>query len=318
MVISLFGGGKGNTPSQGQGTAAGGPGDAANDLIKETSSQTFMQDVIEASRDALVLVDFWAPWCGPCKQLTPVLEKVVTAAKGTLRLVKMNIDEHPHIAQQMGVQSIPAVFAFKGGRPLDGFMGALTEAQVRQFIERIAPEAFAEPENVLEQAQAALDAGDAAAAAQLFGLILSDDPENADAIGGMARCYIETQAYDQAEQILSMAPAAHANHAAIAGARAALDLAVKTEKAVGDIPKLEARVAADDDDHAARFDLAVAMAGTGKKQRAVDELIELMRRDRTWNDDGARKQLVELFDAWGPKDPATQDGRRRLSLLLFS
>lgn len=310
MVINLFG----NTAQPKPGQSAGG----SDDAIKETTTQTFMADVVEASQSVMVMVDFWAPWCGPCKQLTPILEKVVTATKGAVRLVKMNIDEHPQVAQQMGVQSIPAVFAFKGGRPVDGFMGALTESQIRQFIERVVPEAFAEPENLLEQAQAALDAGDPASAAKLFARLLQEDQGNLEGIGGLARCYIATADYDRAQQTLDMAGPTEKSQTPISGAQAALDLARKSATAKGAIPELRKRLDANADDHEARLELALALNAADDRQGAVDQLIDLMQRDRTFQDDGARQQLVELFEAWGPRAPETIDGRRRLSILLFS
>jgi putative thioredoxin len=291
-------------------------GGTAADLIKNTTTQDFMRDVVDASRDVPVLVDFWAPWCGPCRQLTPVLEKAVRAAKGAVRLVKLNIDEHPQIPGQMGVQSIPAVFAFQDGRPVDGFMGALPESQVNNFIARLIGETAGSSADI-EAAEAALAAGDVNMAAQAFGEILQDDAENAQAAAGLAKCYIKTGDLARAEQALALVPPAKAESAPVASARAALDLARKADQA-GDVESLRAKVAADPSDPQARFDLALALNAKGDREGALNELLTLVAKHRKWNDDAARKQLVQLFDAWGPTDPATTTGRQRLSSLLFA
>jgi putative thioredoxin len=305
MAISLFGGAAAKKPEN------------AGDLIKNTTTQTFMADVIDASRKVPVIVDFWAPWCGPCKQLTPILEKVVKAARGAVRLVKMNTDEYPDIAAQLGVQSIPAVFAFKNGQPVDGFMGALPESQVRAFIQRVLGGADPEEEAGLEAAQAAFAAGDIGGAAAQFAAVLRADPENADAIAGLAKCYIQTGDFPRAEQTLALVPAAKQTGESYRSAKAALDLAKKAG-AKPDIKGLEQAIASNPRDWESRFKLAIALNAKGQRQEALDHLFEIVRKDRAWDDDAARKLLVELFEAWGPKDPLTQAGRQRLSSLLFA
>jgi putative thioredoxin len=300
---------------------SGGPAAAAaapDGLIKEVSTQTFVKDVIEESKRQPVLIDFWAPWCGPCKQLTPILEKVVKAAKGKVKLAKMNIDEHPSIPGQMGIQSIPAVIAFVNGQPADGFMGALPEGQVTAFIERLTKGAVAgETKDLLKEADAALAQGNAAAAAEIYAEVLEEDSANVAAIAGLARCYVATGALDQAKKTLAMVPESKRNEAAVAAARAALEVAEQAGS-VGPVAELEQKVNANPLDHQARFDLAVALNAKGKRQEAVDHLTEIVRRDRKWNDDGARKQLVQFFEAWGPTDEATVNGRKRLSSILFA
>ena len=291
---------------------------AADNVVKDTTTQGFVKDVIEESRRQPVLVDFWAPWCGPCRQLTPVLEKVVRAAKGKVKLVKMNIDDHPQIPGQMGIQSIPAVIAFVNGQPADGFMGALPESQVTAFLERITKGAVAGgDEDLLKAADAALIEGDAAGAAQLYAQLLAEDAANIHALAGLARCYVETGALEQAKQTLAMVPEGKRGEAPVAAARAALEVAEQA-KSLGPIAELEQKVAADPRDHQSRYDLALALNAKGRRQEALDHLVEIVRRDRKWNDDGARKQLVQLFDAWGPTDEATVAGRKRLSSILFS
>jgi putative thioredoxin len=278
---------------------------AADTLVKDTTTQTFVKDVVEESKRQPVLIDFWAPWCGPCKQLTPVLEKAVRAAKGKVKLVKMNIDEHPAIPGQMGIQSIPAVIAFVNGQPADGFMGALPESQVVAFLERLTKDTIGgEAKDLLKAAEAALADGDAASAANLYAELLAEDNGNVQALAGLARCYVETGALEQAQQTLALVPDSKRNESSV--------------KSLGPIAELEQKVAANPLDHQARFDLALALNGKGQRLDALEQLIGIVRRDRKWNDDGARKQLIQFFDAWGPADEATIEGRKRLSSILFA
>ena len=295
----------------------GGAGGAGGDLVKDSTTQDFMRDVIEASQTVPVLVDFWAPWCGPCRQLTPMLERLVRAAKGAVKLVKLNIDEHPQIPSQMSVQSIPAVFAFQGGRPVDGFMGALPESQVKSFIARLTGDVSADVDAALETAEEALAAGDVNAAAQTFGEVLQKDAENAQAAAGLAKCYIKTGDLVRAEQTLALVPPAKAESAAVASARAMLDLARKAPSE-GEVDALRAKLAADPQDHHARFDLALALNAKGDRGGALEELLSIIRKNRGWNDDAARKQLLQLFEAWGTSDQTAALGRQKLSSILFA
>ncbi|MCL2714690.1 MAG: thioredoxin [Alphaproteobacteria bacterium] len=296
-------------------------GQTAPDLIKDTTTQNFVKDVMEESRRQPVLVDFWAEWCGPCRQLAPTLEKAVRAAKGKVKLVKLNIDHHPAIPGQMGIKSIPAVVAFVNGQPADAFMGAVPESQVNAFIERItkgvAARGEADVAGILKEAEAVLAQGDVATAAQIYGEALAADPTNIAALAGLARCYVAAGALEQAKQTLAMVPEAKRGDRDVSSVQASIDLA---EQALSLPPaaELERRLAADAGDHQARFDLASLLNANGDRQAATGHLLEIVRRDRKWNDDGARKQLVQFFDAWGGADEATVEGRKRLSTLLFS
>ncbi|MFZ0846436.1 MAG: thioredoxin [Pseudolabrys sp.] len=299
---------------QGDGVIAAVPDNA----VKDTTTQGFVKDVIEESKRQPVLVDFWAPWCGPCKQLTPILEKAVKAANGKVKLVKMDIDKYPDIPGQMGIQSIPAVIAFANGQPVDGFMGALPESQVTAFLDRLTKGKPGVDEPDLQKlADEALAAGDAAEAANLYGQLVAQDSGNVAALAGLARCYVSTGALEQATQTLDLVPEAKRSEAPVAAARAALDVALQAKK-VGPLDELERKVAADPLDHQARFDLATGLSAAGKRSEAAEHLLAIVKRDRKWNDDAARKQLVQFFEAWGPTDEATLDGRKRLSSILFS
>ncbi|TYC53641.1 thioredoxin [Rhodobacterales bacterium] len=311
-----FGGGYGSEGGgMGGGNGAGAPG---GDLVFDVTTQTFMTDVMEASRQQPVLVDFWAPWCGPCKQLTPIIEAAVKAAGGRVKLAKMNIDDHPEIAGQLGIQSIPAVIAFKDGQPVDGFMGAQQESEVKAFIEKVAgPAPVNQTDLLLEKAQEFLAAQDWAQAAQHFGAVMQMEPDNVQAISGLAQCYINAGELEKAGQVLDLVPEDKRTDDDYNAARTALDLALQAES-LGDLSELQDRISKDPLDLQARFDLALGLNGKGDKNGAVDQLIEIVRRDREWNEDGARKQLLQFFEAWGFKDPASAYGRRKLSSVLFS
>ena len=296
---------------------AGAP--PAGALIKDSDTRTFVADVVEMSRKVPVIVDFWAPWCGPCKQLGPMLEKLVKQANGKVRLVKVNVDENQQLAGQMRVQSIPAVFAFVDGQPVDGFMGALPESQIKQFIDRLGTQGgvAGEIEAAVAAGREALARNDFAEAAQIFAQVLGVDREHAGAIAGLARCQIASGDLEQAKATLALAPPAKANDPEVVSAKAALELA-QTPVDHGEIANLTRAIEANGDDHQARLDLAVALNAAGKKQEALDHLLHIVRRKRDWNEEAARKQLVKFFEAWGPKDEFTLQGRRKLSSILFS
>jgi len=292
---------------------AGGAAPAG--VIKDGTDAGFMADVIEASRETPVIVDFWAPWCGPCKQLGPAIERAVTAAKGKVKLVKIDIDQHPQFAGQLRVQSIPAVFAFVGGRPVDGFTGALPESQIKAFVERLAAQAPADAaDELIAAGREALEAGDLNTAAQAFARVLQADPQDVRALGGMARVYLEGGDPERAAEIAAMAPEG-AKDPGLESVRAALALA---SAAPAETAAFEARLAADPDDHEARFELARALAGAGRLEAAMDHLLQIIAADREWNEGAARAQLLTVFEAAGAASDLARQGRRRLSAILFS
>jgi putative thioredoxin len=300
------------------GQADGAP--APQDLIIDTDTARFMEDVIEASNQTPVIVDFWAPWCGPCKQLTPALEKLVKQYGGKVKLAKINVDENQDLAMQFRVQSIPAVYAFKGGRPVDGFMGALPESQLKQFIERVTGGGGSPLDEALAEADAFAAEGNHEDALAVYKEILSQDPSHVKALAGALRAYLATGQDDIAKQVLAGLPEQMKNAPDIAGVQAALDLKEQSAQ-VGDgveLAALEAKVAADPKDQQSRLDLAVARYGAGNREQAMDDLLEMVRKDRKWNEEAARKQLVKFFEALGPADPLTVQGRRRLSAILFA
>jgi len=286
--------------------------------IKDITTAEFMTEVVQASSQTPVLVDFWAPWCGPCKQLTPALEAAVNATNGKVRLVKMNIDEHPEVAGQMGVQSIPAVFAFVDGKPADGFMGAKTEGEIREFIAKIAGDDGPSPiELMLEKAAELVEQGAVSDAGAIYGQILTADPENLPARAGVGRLYLDEQNLDGVRGILSGLDESQLAHQEIAALVTALDLAEQAEK-LGDTSELENAVAAKPDDYATRLDLAIALSASNKREEAADHLLEIIKRKPDWNDGAARAQLLQFFEAWGMTDESTVSARRKLSSLLFS
>jgi len=305
--------------------AGGAPGAAPADVIKDTTTERFMTDVIEASLQTPVIVDFWAPWCGPCKTLGPQLEAAVRAARGAVRMVKLNIDEHPQIAQQMRIQSIPAVFAFKDGRPIDGFVGAIPQSQIKQFVDKLVAlaggpaAAKAEAiERAMAQAKAALEAGDARSAAAVYGQVLQVDPSRLGAADGLVRALIATGDVAHARAQFDALPEEVREAKELASARTALELAEANAEVVARLPQLQATVEADPNAHAARLDLANALFATGQAEAAIDHLLELFRRDRNWNEGAARLQLLKFFEALGHSHPITVGGRRRLSSMMFS
>jgi putative thioredoxin len=306
-------------------SAQGGGNGAATAMIVDGDQKTFMQDVVEASRSVPVLVDFWATWCGPCKQLTPTLEKVVRSAAGRVKLVKIDIDQNRSLVQQLAqlglpMQSVPTVAAFWQGQIADMFQGALPESEVKRFVEGLLKVAGGSmpSADLLADAKAAVEAGDVQHAGELFSMLLQQEPENADAWGGLIRALMALGQEDQARAALNQVPPKLADHAEIAGARSALALAEEGRKAKDQLQSFQARLAADPTDLQARYDLATALNAIGERDQAADALLEIIRRNRAWNDDAARLQLLKFFEAWGFEDPATMAARRKLSSVLFS
>jgi putative thioredoxin len=300
------------------------PQAAPPDLIKDSDQNKFAKDVLEASRTVPIVVDFWAPWCGPCKTLQPMIEKVVKEAKGAVKLVKINIDENKMLAQQLRIQSIPAVYAFFGGRPVDGFMGAVPESEVKGFVDRlvqasggVGDPAVAQVAELMEQAKAAVAQNDMDTAAQIYSEILGAEPANVVALAGLARYQVSLGDMEQAKELLAQIPAKEKNNADVVAAQAAIDLAEKAKDA-GPIDDLKAKAAADPKDFQSRLDLAMAYWAGDKKQDAVDELLAMIKADRNWNEAAARQQLLKFFEALGFTDPISVDARKRLSTILFS
>jgi putative thioredoxin len=306
-------------------SAQAGDNGATAAMIMDGDQKTFMKEVVEASRSLPVIVDFWATWCGPCKQLTPTLEKVVRSAGGRVKLVKIDIDQNRSLVQQLTqlglpMQSVPTVAAFWQGQIADLFQGALPESEVKRFVENLLKVAGGSmpSADLLAEAKAAMEVGDAQQAGELFSMLLQEEPENADAWGGLIRALMALGEEDRAREALAKVPARLADHTEIAGARSALTLAEEGRKAKDQLQSFQARVAADPTDLQARYDLATALNATGGRDQAADALLEIIRRNRAWNDEAARLQLLKFFEAWGFDDPATTAARRKLSSVLFS
>lgn len=306
QIGASFGGSFGQ---QGYATA---PAPVNSALISDTTTTTFTQDVLEESKIQPVLVDFWAPWCGPCKQLTPVIEKAVTAAKGKVKLVKMNIDDHPEVAGQLGIQSIPAVVAFVNGQGVDGFMGAVPEKQITAFIEKLTKNIKSQSDELLEVASQTMEMGDFEGAGELFQVVLSQEPDNQKARFGLARCMFEGGNAEGAKEMLIGLE----NNVEAKAILSAIELA-QAAKNLGPTQELLAALELDENNHQARFDLAIALNAQNKRDDATDQLLTLYKRDREWNEGAARAQLLQFFESWGAMDEASRSGRRKLSAILF-
>lgn len=320
----LIGGGKkassGKSPLAAGGTSTGLGSASGGKWIKDSDTASFVVDVMEASMQVPVIVDFWAPWCGPCKTLGPLLEKLVNEAKGAVRLVKIDVDKNQELAMQMRIQSIPAVYAFHKGRPVDGFVGAVADSQVKSFVARLIGAGAGQAPGlteILAEAKNLLAAGEAPSALAVYQDVLGAEPENDEALAGLLRCLIALGQLAQAQAMLAQLPPEQAKLAAVQSAKTALELALQAKES-GSAAEFNRKLEANPDDHQARFDLAMAFYAAGNQEAAVEALLEIFRRNRSWNDDAARKQLIKLFEAFGPMDPLTISARKRLSSLMFA